>query len=104
MRKIAVLFVLAAFVACTKLITPTQPDADRAAQMFPGTTIADLNQGKMLYEQNCGKCHSLKKPKSRSEEAWRKIMPPMAKKAKIDKEKEDLILRYVLTMREPTKK
>ncbi len=100
MKKLAVIVLIAVFAACTKLIAPTQPDADRAAQMFPGITLAELNQGKTLYEQNCGKCHGLKKPASRTEEKWRKIMPPMAKKAKIDKQKEELILKYVLTMRE----
>lgn len=98
MKKIAVLFVLMAFVACTKLIVPTQPDADYAAQSFPGTSLEDLNQGRLLYKDNCGKCHLLKKPSSRTEEEWRKIVPKMAKKAKIDAQKEDLILRYVITM------
>ena len=100
MKKLSVIALIAVFAACTKLIAPTQPDADRAAQKFPGTTLADLQQGKLLYEQNCGKCHGLKKPASRSEEAWRKVMPPMARKAKIDAQKEEMILKYVLTMRE----
>jgi cytochrome c5 len=98
MKKLAVLFILAALVACSKMLTPTQSDADRAAAKFPGLTLAELNEGKTLYADNCAKCHSLKKPKSRNEEGWRKIVPPMAKKAKITADHEDKILKYVVTM------
>ncbi|MBL0316867.1 MAG: hypothetical protein IPP69_14320 [Flavobacteriales bacterium] len=37
----------------------TQADADKAAINFPGATLASLNEGKMHYENNCGKCHAL---------------------------------------------
>src|SRR5215217_7926085 len=103
MKKLSIILALVFLAACTKLLSPTQGDADRAATKFPGTTLADLNQGKTLYEQNCGKCHGLKKPTSESEEGWRKIMPPMAKKAKINAQQEEMILKYVLTMREHSK-
>jgi cytochrome c5 len=76
----------------------TQADADRAAAKFPGTNLADLEKGKTTYEANCGKCHKLHAPASRNEEAWRKIVPPMAKKSKLDAASEDLVLRYVVTM------
>ena len=98
MKKLAVLFILAALVACSKVLMPTQADADRATTKFPGTTLAELNEGKTLYTDNCGKCHGLKKPTSLNEEGWRKIVPPMAKKAKINAEQEDKILKYVVTM------
>lgn len=76
----------------------SQADADRAAQKFPGTTLADLGKGKKLYEENCGTCHKLHAPTSRKEDAWRKVVPPMAKKAKIDEQSHDLVLCYLVTM------
>ena len=101
MRKLfvlcAVLF-LAACSAAIKLSAPSQTDADRASKTFPGLTLADLNSGKTAYEENCAKCHRLKNPVNFSEEKWRKVLPPMAKKAKIDAKTEDLILKYVVTM------
>lgn len=88
-------------IACASytLIAPTQADADRAAQKYPGTTLADLNQGKDLFDQSCGKCHSKKKSFEVSEAELLSVMPSMAKKSKLDKPKEDLVTKYLITMR-----
>lgn len=79
-------------------VAMTDADVARAAAKFPGATMASLNEGKMHFEENCGKCHGLKKPGNYTESEWREEVPPMADKAKIDKKKEDLILQYVVTM------
>lgn len=94
--------VLAGCFAAKKSI-PTQADADRGAAKFPGYSLAELNEGKTLYETNCGTCHGLKKPTSEPESEWRRIVPIMVKKVNKDKlvlnaRSEDLILRYVVTM------
>ena len=104
MKKILYLYAIVLFSACSvTLLAPAQADADRGADKFPGLTLADLQQGKALYEANCGKCHGLKKPESRDEAGWREIMPPMAKKAKINDQEQQLILQYVVTMSEATR-
>jgi len=97
---------LATLVACSakKAATTaslTQADADKAATLFPGATLASLNDGKMHYENNCGKCHTLHSPTSFSADKWRKVVPPMAGKAEVDKNTEDLILQYVVTLAKP---
>ncbi|MES2767264.1 MAG: hypothetical protein V4642_15415 [Bacteroidota bacterium] len=86
--------------SCATVIlpVPNAADATRAAEKFPGTTMADLDRGKVSYERNCQKCHGLVDPKSEPEAEWREIVPIMAKKAKIDAETENLILRYVVVM------
>jgi len=94
--------VLAGCFAAKKSI-PSQADADRGAAKFPGYTLAELNEGKTLYENNCGTCHGLKKPSSEPESEWRRIVPVMVKKVNknkvvLDAHSEDLILRYVVTM------
>jgi cytochrome c5 len=76
----------------------TQADADRAAAKFPGATLASLNDGKNHYENNCGKCHKLHAPADFSEEKWKKVVPPMSGKANVDKNTENLILQYVVTL------
>jgi len=109
--KIANVFYLSlalVFTACgTVLLIPDQTDVVRVSDKFPGYTLADLSEGKTLYEENCKKCHGLKDPKKFSEEQWNKIVPPMAKKAKIDAQQEESIRKYVITMsgadRKPTK-
>lgn len=107
MKKLFTISVLSIFAACATALTlsaPTQSDADRANKTFPGITIVELNQGKIAYEENCGKCHGLKNPIKFSEEKWRKEVPPMAKKAKVDGKTEALILKYVVTMSGSTTK
>ena len=101
-----ILLSVSALMACATYIplTPMQSDADRIANKFPGITLADLSEGKTLYEQNCVKCHNLKTPFKVSEEEVINIMPKMAHKAKIDSKTQDLILKYILTMKTASKR
>ncbi|MBS1948093.1 MAG: hypothetical protein JST47_10030 [Bacteroidetes bacterium] len=84
--------------ASAKLIAPGQADADRGAQKFPGYTMNDLNEGKGIYEAHCNKCHKYKAPQTRDEAKWDKVIPVMARKAKLDTAQEALVLKYVVTM------
>lgn len=105
-RKLIAIITSVAFAGCfaaKKSASPTQADADRGAAKFPGYTLASLNEGKGLYERNCGSCHGLKKPSSESEAEWRRIVPAMAAKVNknskvLDAHGEELILQYVITM------
>jgi len=102
MKKTLFSFFILFISACTatKLIAPTQTDAERGSQKFHGYTLTDLEQGKAIYESHCNKCHKYKVPESRDETKWDKIIPVMAKKAKLDSTQEDLVLKYVVTMSE----
>ena len=92
------------FYCCTpKLIPPTSADAERGKANWAECSVEKLTQAHQLYIDKCGGCHSLKSPESESEESWRKIVPPMAKKSKLTSEEERMILHYVLTMREAKK-
>lgn len=87
----------------TTATAPTQADVDRVADKFPGYTVAQMTEGKSLYETHCGTCHALKKPSSETESEWRRIVPWMAKKVNknsmvLDAAKEDQILKYLVTM------
>src|SRR5262245_55089877 len=104
MKKGAIVFSLAVLTACgtSKMMTITQADADRGGIKYPGLTVAQLNQGKIDYEQNCGTCHGLKRPNNKNPEQWQKIVPDMvirarkAGKAPIDAAKENSILKYLV--------
>ena len=52
-------------------------------------------EGKTLFDNNCGKCHDLPHPSQYSKAEWAKIVPPMAKEAKLDATQENQILLYV---------
>ncbi len=89
----------------TKNIAVSQTDADRGAIKFPGYSLAQLNQGRLIYEENCFSCHALHKPNSQSEEQWNVIVPKMVKKVNkkagsevLTSDKKELILRYLVTM------
>jgi len=52
-------------------------------------------EGKTLFDNNCGKCHDLPHPSQYSKVQWSKIVPSMAKEAKLDATQENQILLYV---------
>ncbi|CAN5405277.1 hypothetical protein BH09BAC1_BH09BAC1_22540 [soil metagenome] len=105
MKTITLLFALFLLVGCAsyKAIMPTQVDADKGAATYTGYTLAELNQGKTLYEAKCGNCHGLKKPSSKTQEQWQQIVPRMAVKANkrgevINAHDQELILKFLVTM------
>ena len=100
MKKVIVLAAVTFLVACAayKPLTPAQSDADRAAKENPQITLADLTEGKSIFEEKCHKCHSLKKPFKKTDEEISDALPRMAKRARLDSTQEALVLNYLLTM------
>jgi cytochrome c5 len=106
MRRYFLLSSLIFVVACgaTKVMAPVQADADRGAAKFPDLSLAQLTEGKAVYDQNCGACHKAPKPRSQSEGAWRQIVPKMVAKSNrkmgntIDATKEESLLRFLIVM------
>ena len=107
MKKIGIFLIISAVLAaCSAKVTMlTQADADRAAVKYSGTTLAALNEGKALCEQNCGLCHGLKKPNAETESEWTRIVPDMVNKVnaklskqEIDSKEQQEILAYLVTM------
>ena len=94
----AAILMLAACASKKVTVSLSEADGSRAAAKYPGASLASLQKGKTLYEENCGKCHGLKSPSEYNEEQWGKHVKRMAPKARIDKPTEDLILQYVVTM------
>lgn len=108
MKKAPLLIIaMLLMIACgtTKLIQPAQADVERGEQKFANLTLAELNMGKAIYEQNCDNCHGLKKPESRNEEQWNKVVPKMVTKTNkkqgkevIDVQAQQVLLKYLVTM------
>ena len=88
-KSIAIISLLFLTACSAKLATPTQTDADRVEQRMPGTTLADLQEGKTLFETKCTQCHKQRNPASKTESEWQQIIPIMAKRA--EKAHKDLI-------------
>lgn len=105
MKKTSIILATIVLSACgsVKLITPTQADVDRMSDTYPEYTLAELTQGKSLYEQKCDRCHGLKDPAGYTREQWHQITPKMVEKANkrqqtISSEEGALIEKYLITM------
>jgi cytochrome c5 len=64
----------------------------RPMAAFPNGEIAE---GSSLYTNNCAKCHDLPEIPRYSKEKWQKIVPSMAREAKLDNLQESKIMAYV---------
>jgi cytochrome c1 len=106
MKKFSILLLVIAIASCTasKMIVPTQADADKAQRDFPSASLAELNSGKSLYEQHCNSCHGLKNLADYSVEAWHNIVPGMVQQCNektpnsVSESDERLILMYVTSV------
>ncbi|OFY72193.1 MAG: hypothetical protein A3G23_01325 [Bacteroidetes bacterium RIFCSPLOWO2_12_FULL_37_12] len=84
---------------CTPVIfSPVDSDLQRAKKYWNDITLEHLKSGYKLYVSKCGGCHTLYPPQQFPKEKWIKLMPDMAKEAKLDSVRIGLIARYILTM------
>jgi cytochrome c5 len=103
--RIITLSAVILLAACGTTKMMSESDVSRAQATYPGLTLADLQKGKADYEAKCSTCHGLKKPKSQTPDAWRKIVPGMSAGANKKAGKEvvtaadqESILKYLITM------
>ncbi len=61
-------------------------------------TTAELEEGKMLWESNCDRCHKLYLPESRTKEKWDRILPRMVKRSKLDSEQGGKVRGYIMSL------
>ena len=106
--KYSVLFSILIFLAAcsAKIYVPLQADVDRVNTKYPGYSLAAMQEGKTIFEQNCSACHPLKKPTKYSEAQWKEIVPEMvqkvngkAKKEQISPAQQELVLKYLVARR-----
>ncbi|HOW30973.1 MAG TPA: cytochrome c [Bacteroidales bacterium] len=94
MKPILAAILLLALVACstTKMYTPSGANENKRIT----ATLAELEQGRNLYVNNCNKCHGLSKPESRTPEQWTKVLESMAPKAKLTDAQKELVYKYLV--------
>ena len=107
MKKLTILVAIALLVACSPKVTkPAQTsEAEKPKVQFTDEQMAELNKGKLIYDQYCGLCHAAKKVDSRSAEAWTSVVPRMVVKVNkktgtesIGQTDEQVMLKYLTTM------
>ena len=100
-KYISIGVLLLAFAGCAApLLIPTRQDLALAPANGNGANLDSIREGYILYVNKCGGCHYLYRPTKFTEEKWRKELPEMAGKAKLSQQQQELVLKYLLTMRE----
>jgi mono/diheme cytochrome c family protein len=94
---IAMFFIPLLMASCTKspnstgsLYEPTAADVTASA------TLAELQQGRVLYINNCGSCHGLYSPDNFTTSQWKNnIMPSMGSETSMNSTEKSLVTKYV---------
>jgi hypothetical protein len=97
MKRIKWLFpllLLGVLLSCTKspasnLYVPASSDATASA------TLQQLQEGRTLYINNCGSCHSLYSPDDYSKGNWTSILSVMAPNTNMSTSQVTLVTKYV---------
>ena len=107
MKKLIVLFVLGTglflFSQCSPKTTgaitttakPTQEEA--VAEVKKNYTEEQMEEGKVIWQASCDKCHKIFEPESHTVRQWEKILPDMTKRAKLDNIKAGKVRAYILS-------
>lgn len=94
----AILLILLVFIAsaCKKdsnstngLYTPTSADVTASA------TLAELQQGRELYINNCGACHNYYLPESYTPTQWKGFISTMGPRTNMSSSETLLVTKYV---------
>ena len=95
LMAMAILAVLLA--SCSKNLT-----ANTDSMYVPTTTdvtvsasLSDLQAGRSIFINSCGRCHSLYSPDSFSASNWKSIIPGMASRTGLTSVQASQVLKYV---------
>ncbi|MBL7718685.1 MAG: hypothetical protein JNL72_07605 [Flavipsychrobacter sp.] len=80
------------FVNCSPRIAATTTGAPKTE--YP---LAQLESGKAIWSGACTKCHKGYEPASHTAKQWERIVPRMAKKAKLDERQSADVLAYLIS-------
>jgi mono/diheme cytochrome c family protein len=73
----------------SSLYTPTSADVTAKA------TLSELQQGRTLFINNCGKCHAIYSPDSYTPTRWTAIMSMMGPNTTLSPSEIQLVTKYV---------
>ena len=84
----------------SRLPEPNAADAERAAKVWPGTTVTDLHRGKQQYAQRCAGCHGLFVPHQFEAGRWPGFVKEMSGKLDISSAEVADLTRYLVVASE----
>ena len=95
-KVFTVIPVLSLLLACSKqtpdtsnLYSPDTPDVTSKA------TLAELQQGRTLYINNCGQCHGLHSPDEYSPNSWINVLGNMAPRTGMTAAQVNIVDKYL---------
>jgi len=101
MKKSILFFIVSAIliIACNKksvpVITERKTDSSQPVTVNPSTVIPDTLIGKIVFTNQCGKCHGLPDPIQFSSKRWDEILFYMIPKARLNDEQAVHVTAYV---------
>lgn len=98
-KKYLWIFIILLINCCSiGLLLPDNNDAERAKKKWKDSDLNQLKSGYNIYKNNCASCHGMYKPESFEAKHWKKILPRMKTKTKLDSIEYSNLYRYVITM------
>ena len=91
------LMIIAACGSSYPLFKPIESDVNKVNMQNANVSLADLETGYKLYSSNCGGCHVLHAPSSRSQSDWNKILLKMFPKTELNPEQQELVRQYLFS-------
>ncbi len=95
MKKILLLSgTVIALAACSEKtsVSAVEPAVEENVEV---AMTVEANAGKQIFEAKCQRCHGLKNVDDYTADQWSKILPNMAKKAKLEPEETAKVDAYV---------
>ena len=104
MKKLMILAVACLFIipACHKnaipeITTRTKfPKAPKKVSTVVENSTEAIGAGKIIYEEKCIRCHSLKDPQNFSADSWTFILKTMIPRAHLDDDQAKQVTSYVM--------
>jgi len=102
MKKLLVTLTLSTLVI---IMVNCSPKVGKAVTAGPVPTSAEvqaqysttqLDQGKMIWQTHCNKCHKLFEPGSRTPEKWNSVLRIMIPRAKLNMADAQLVRAYLI--------
>lgn len=81
--------------AASAIPRPNEAHVRFAAERWPGTSQAELAEGRDLYVRKCGGCHALHRPADVVGGQWPANLDEMAVKAHLSAAQKTVIARYL---------
>jgi len=82
-------------LSCSKSSGSSGPYVPTASDATANATLAELQQGRTLFINNCSNCHALPNPDDYTASGWTSILSSMAPRTPLTSPQVTLVYKYV---------